>query len=108
MFRGPIRRGLARARRQRRRALRRVRRRLMLGSFVFLALGRAAARYKLHWRDVEKVEQATDKRAEDLTETELLAAMKQLGIQKLELTPEDETALEEAEIEEANGADADE
>lgn len=72
----------------------------MLGSFVFLALGSAAARYKLNQRDVEKVEQTTGRRAEDLTEAELLAAMKQLGIQKLELTPEDEAALEEAETEE--------
>ncbi len=98
MRRGPLRRAVAR----RRRIRRRIRRRMLLGSTLVLAVGAAATRYKLSRSDAETIERQTGKNAEDLTEEELLAAMKKLGIQKLELTAEDEKAIEEAETEEVD------
>jgi hypothetical protein len=57
-------------------------------------IGGAYSSYKLSKQDVQQVEQYTGKSAEDLTEAELDNAMDELGIQDLELTPEDEAAIE--------------
>ena len=91
------------ARRARRRALLRPRRRifrrtrrLVFRTGVLLLIGGTAAAIKLSQRDVQRVEVHTSKSAEDLSESELLDAMKKLGIQKLELTAEDEAAIGEA------------
>ena len=45
-------------------------------------------------QDISKEEQDTGKNAEDLTEAELETAMDGLGIQDMELTPEDEAAID--------------
>lgn len=63
---------------------------------MILMVGGTAAAYKLHKNDVGKIEQQTGKLADDLTEQELKAAMKKLGIRQLELTDEDELAIERA------------
>lgn len=99
-MRRPIRRAVRRnvrrdIRRTRRRFLRR--RRLMRGSFAILFFGAAA--YKLRQSDVERIETETKRPAEDLTEDELRAAMQRLGIQKLELDDEDESAIDAADDE---------
>jgi hypothetical protein len=68
---------------------------LMMGAAVLLLFGGAAA-YKLHRDDARRIETATGKSATDLTEKEFLVAMKKLGIQKLELSEEDKTAVNQA------------
>jgi len=67
----------------------------MMGAAVLLLFGGAAA-YKLHRDDARRIETATGKSATDLTEKEFLVAMKKLGIQKLELSEEDKTAVNQA------------
>ena len=62
---------------------------------MLLLFGNRAA-YKLNERDIRRVESATGKSASDLTEAELLAAMRELGIQKLELNDEDRRAVEKS------------
>jgi hypothetical protein len=96
-MRGPIRRRTLRRRAQRR--IRRRTRRLMLGTTAILLLGGTVAAVKLQRKDIERIEKDTGKSADDLTETELLAAMKKLGIQKLELTDEDQAAIDQADEE---------
>ena len=59
-----------------------------------MMIGGAYSSYKLSKQDVQQVEQYTGKSAEDLTEAELENAMDELAIQDLELTPEDEAAIE--------------
>jgi hypothetical protein len=68
---------------------------LMMGPAMLLLFGGAAA-YKLQRDDARRIETATGKSATDLTEEELLAAMKKLGIQKLELNEEDKAAVSQA------------
>ena len=43
--------------------------------------------YKLHQDDVARIERASGTPVRDLSEDDLVAAMKRLGIQKLEITP---------------------
>jgi len=61
---------------------------------VVLMIGGAYSSYKLSQQDVQQIEQHTGKSADDLTEAELESAMDDLGIQDMELTPEDEAAIE--------------
>jgi hypothetical protein len=85
-------------RRRRRRVLRRTFRRIAMGStMIFLMAGTASA-IKLHRSDVERIEEATGKSTANMTEDELVAAMKRLGIKKLEITPEDQEQLSEHDI----------
>jgi ribosomal protein L40E len=49
--------------------------------------------YKLHMDDVRRIEMETGKSPQNLTEDDLKAAMRKLGIQKLEITPEDNEAI---------------
>ena len=51
------------------------------------------ASYKLHADDIERVEQNTGKAATNLSEEELVLAMRKLGIKSLELTDEDQDAI---------------
>ena len=92
MRRRPIRRIRRRTLRRTRRRFRR--RRLLLGNAVILFAGSQIV--KLNRSDVERIEEAAGKTAEDLSEDELLAAMKKLGIHRLELTSEDEDAIDAA------------
>lgn len=73
---------------------RRRRRRLILGGFAVLAIGGAAyGTFKLATRDVQKIEQHTGRSADDLTEQELIAAMQELGIEKIDLTDTDKAEI---------------
>jgi hypothetical protein len=56
-------------------------------------IGGAYSSYKLSQQDVQQIEQHTGKSAEDLTEAEIDTAMDDLGIQDMELTAEDEAAI---------------
>ena len=89
-FRPPIRRNIWRARR----ILWRTTRRLILGSSVLLMIGGSYAVYKLTQHDIERIEQETGKSAENMTEDELKTAMRNLNIQKIEITPDDALHIE--------------
>ena len=52
--------------------------------------------YKLYDDDVGRVERETGKPVKDLSEEELVAAMKRLGIHKLEVTPDDRNIISKA------------
>jgi hypothetical protein len=66
----------------------------MVGGMVLLAVGGAAyGAVKLTQKDAQQIEQHTGASVEELTEEELVAAMKELGIQSIELTDEDQAAL---------------
>ncbi len=89
-FRPPIRRNIWRTRR----ILWRTTRRLILGSSVLLMIGGSYAVYKLTQHDIERIEQETGKSAENMTEEELTAAMRNLNIRKMEITPDDAIQIE--------------
>jgi hypothetical protein len=73
-----------------------------VGGGVLLLVGGTTAALKLARRDIRRIEVRAGRPADDLTEAELLAAMKRLGIQELELTTDDETAIGRADAEEAS------
>jgi ribosomal protein L12E/L44/L45/RPP1/RPP2 len=82
------------SRRTVRRMRRRRRRRLLVGGFVLLAVGGAAyGAIKLTQKDSERIEEHTGASVEELTEEELVQAMKDLGIQSIELDEADKEAL---------------
>lgn len=73
---------------------RRRRRRIMVGGFVLLAVGGAAyGAVKLSQQDAQRVEQHTGESVEELSEEELVQAMKDLGIQSIELDDNDQAAI---------------
>jgi hypothetical protein len=87
---GPGRRGVMR--RRRRTMRRRMRRRMMVAGAVVLAIGNSCT--KMSQAEVQQVEQQTGKKAEDLTEEELDAAMETLGIEGQEPTEQEMAQLE--------------
>jgi vacuolar-type H+-ATPase subunit F/Vma7 len=64
---------------------------MMMGRFMYLLYDSMA--YKLYSNDAERIERETGKSTKDLSEEELVTAMKRLGIQKLEITPEDQETI---------------
>ena len=64
----------------------------LMGSFLYLLFG--SRPYKLHQDDVTVIERETGRDAGDMTEEELIAAMRRLGIKKLEITPDEREAIE--------------
>jgi hypothetical protein len=62
-----------------------------MGPFMLLLFDRTP--YKLRQSDVGRIETAAGRSATDLSEEELVAAMRRLGIQKLELSDEDDAAI---------------
>ena len=80
----------------RRRIIIRTTMRIMVGTAMIIAIKNAQQAYKIEQEDAKKIEQSTGKKVEDLTEEELLAAMKKLGIKSLELTEEDMAKLDSA------------
>lgn len=82
------------SRRTTRRVRRRMRRRILVGGMVVLAVGGAAyGAVKLSQKDSQRIEEHTGASVEELTEEELVAAMKDLGIESIELSDEDKAAL---------------
>lgn len=59
-----------------------------------MMIGGSYSSYKLSQQDLQQVEQHTGKDAEDLSEEEIENAMDDLEIQDMELTAEDEAAIE--------------
>ncbi len=77
---------------------RRRRRRIMVGGFVLLAAGGAAyGAYKLSKNDADRIEEKTGQSVEEMSEEDLAAAMKELGIQSIELTDDDKAIISKEE-----------
>jgi rRNA maturation endonuclease Nob1 len=62
-----------------------------MGGFMILLY--EALTYKLRREDVPIIERETGKPVQELTEDELVAAMKRKGIQQHEVTPEDRKSI---------------
>jgi L-fucose isomerase-like protein len=71
-----------------------IRRTALAGGMVAVAVGGTAAAIKLSQKDVDKIEQHTGKKVEDLSEEELNKAMDDMGIEEQELTDEDVKQIE--------------
>ncbi len=77
-----------------RRYRRRRRRRILVGGMVLLAVGGAAyGAVKLTQKDADRIEEYSGSSVEEMTEEELVAAMRALGIQSIDLSDEDKAAL---------------
>ena len=87
-----------RRRRSRRRTVRRVsrrtrRRRIIVGGATIFMIGGSYSSYKLSQQDAQQIEQSAGN-PEEMSEAEIENAMDEQGIQDLDLTPEDEAAIE--------------
>ena len=76
---------------------RRWRRRIVVGGMVLLAAGGTAAAIKLSQKDADRIEAHTGASVEELTEAELAQAMRDLGIQSIELDENDRAIITEQE-----------
>jgi hypothetical protein len=82
------------ARRTTRRVMRRRwRRRMVVGGMVLLAAGGTAAAIKMSQKDADRIEAHTGASVEELTEEELVQAMRDLGIQSIELDENDQAIV---------------
>lgn len=70
------------------------RRRILVGGAVLLVAGGTAAAIKLSKSDADRIEQSTGTPPEEMTEEELTQAMRDLGIQSIELTDEDQAIIQ--------------
>ena len=69
-------------------------RRFLFGTATILLLGGIA--YKIHNDDITRIEKNVGKKAENLSEPELLKAMKDLGIKKLEITTNEDEEIKKS------------
>jgi hypothetical protein len=76
---------------------RRWRRRIVVGGMVLLAAGGTAAAIKMSQKDADRIETHTGASVEELTEEELAQAMRDLGIQSIELDENDQAIITEQE-----------
>jgi hypothetical protein len=68
---------------------------LLVGGMVLLGVGAAAAygAVKISQKDKDRIEERSGESVEDMSEEELVQAMKDLGIESIELSEEDKAAL---------------
>ena len=68
---------------------------MLVGGMVLLAVGGAVAygAVKLSQKDADRIEEHTGESVEEMSEEELVQAMKDLGIESIELSEEDKAAL---------------
>jgi ribosomal protein L12E/L44/L45/RPP1/RPP2 len=64
-----------------------------VGGMVLLAAGGTAAAIKMTQQDANRIEQHTGVSVEELTEEELVDAMRDLGIQSIELDENDQAVI---------------
>jgi hypothetical protein len=83
-----------------------IRRTVLVGGMVALAVGGTAAAIKLSQNDVDRIEQHTGRKAEDLSEEELNRTMDDLGIEEQDLTDRDVAAIESGMAREAGAKPA--
>jgi hypothetical protein len=65
----------------------------LVGGMVLLAAGGTAAAIKLTQKDAQRIEQHTGASVEELTEEELVEAMRHLGIKSIELDDNDRATI---------------
>ena len=80
--------------RRRRRIIRRTRR-ILFGSAILFAVAGSRNNYKFNQNEVSQIENYYGKPAEDLTEAEIVHAMRNLGIKKIDLSEEEEFKINE-------------
>ena len=66
----------------------------LMGAFMYYVFG--GNTYKVHKNDVTVIESETGKKSGDISEEELVAAMRKLGIKKLEVSDDEVQRLEQA------------
>jgi hypothetical protein len=66
----------------------------LMGSFLYFLFG--SRPYKVHRNQVTVIERETGKEAGDLSEEELVSAMRNLGIKRLEISDDERVAIERA------------
>jgi hypothetical protein len=68
---------------------------MLVGGMVLLAVGGAVGygAVKLSQKDADRIEEHTGESVEEMSEEELVQAMKDLGIESIELSDEDKAAL---------------
>lgn len=68
---------------------------LLVGGMVLLGVGAAAAygAVKISQKDKDRIEEHSGESVEEMSEEELVQAMKDLGIESIELSEEDKAAL---------------
>ncbi len=67
----------------------------IMGSFLYFLFG--SRPYKVHRDQVTVIEHETGKKATDLTEEELVSAMKKMGIKRLDISDDERIAIERSE-----------
>jgi len=74
-------------------------RRILIGSMVVVAISGSSKVIKLRSEDLDKIEEETGTTVEDMTEDELIDAMKKMGIKEQKLSSKDkEKVVEEIEF----------
>jgi hypothetical protein len=109
---GPARRALKRTmrregRRLRRRVRRRMTRRIIVGSSVILCMAGSTAAIKIQQKDAEKIQTSAGKPVDNMTEDEIKTQVKKLGINKIELTPEDQQKVDQFDEKDGNFEESD-
>jgi hypothetical protein len=66
---------------------------MVVGGMVLLAAGGTAAAIKMSQKDADRIEAHTGASVEELTEEELVQAMRDLGIQSIELDENDQAVI---------------
>jgi hypothetical protein len=97
---------LPKPRRVVRRHIRRVwrcTRSIIRGTAVILLIAGVSTPIKVRKNEVVVIEKETGKTIEDLTEDEILTAMKKKGIKKIELTDDDEAEIKKVAEEDESG-----
>ncbi|MHA1679868.1 MAG: zinc ribbon domain-containing protein [Promethearchaeota archaeon] len=92
----------ASTRRRIRRRRRRLARRVVLGSSILFGLAGSTLAYRLSRRDAARIEESAGKPLEELSEDELHETMDAEGIERREITDDEQAKLDEIDQQEGN------